>query len=107
MFIQLRSFATKVASSGAKKRPVQGITDKRMQVVRDILYPAPLSQPVPPALKVSAETLSQREIIERMWCHLKVSLSRPPAYPNPRLKPRQKKLSKLKSDWPANTSASD
>ncbi|ORY49421.1 hypothetical protein BCR33DRAFT_713750 [Rhizoclosmatium globosum] len=58
MFIQLRSFATKVASSGAKKRPVQGITDKRMQVVRDILYPAPLSQPVPPALK-------------RMWCHLK------------------------------------
>ncbi|KAJ3289645.1 hypothetical protein HDU79_003881 [Rhizoclosmatium sp. JEL0117] len=71
MFIQLRSFATKVASSGAKKRPVQGITDKRMQVVRDILYPAPLSQPVPPALKVSAETLSQREIIERMWCHLK------------------------------------
>ncbi|KAJ3072139.1 hypothetical protein HDU98_004151 [Podochytrium sp. JEL0797] len=71
MFTTLRTLAAKTTTPGAKRGPVQGITDKRMQVVRDILYPAPLAQPTPPALQVSAETLSQREIVERMWCHLK------------------------------------
>ncbi|KAJ3025955.1 UNVERIFIED_CONTAM: hypothetical protein HDU68_006427 [Siphonaria sp. JEL0065] len=71
MFQHIRRYATKVASPGTKKRPVQGITDKRMQVVRDILYPNPVNQPTPPALEVSVESLSQREIIERMWCHIK------------------------------------
>ncbi|KAJ3109987.1 39S ribosomal protein L28, mitochondrial [Physocladia obscura] len=68
----LRRFATKVVAAGARRKPAQGVTDKRMQIVRDILYPAaPPQVPTPPALKVSFQSLAQREVIERMWCRLK------------------------------------
>ncbi|KAJ3352801.1 hypothetical protein HDU83_007603 [Entophlyctis luteolus] len=73
MFASVRSYATKIASTpGTRRKPVAGITDKRIQVVRDILYPAPTKTQTPPALEVSGESLTQRELIERMWCRVKV-----------------------------------
>ncbi|KAJ3233677.1 hypothetical protein HDU81_002062 [Chytriomyces hyalinus] len=69
----IRHYASKATTAGTRRRPVVSITDKRVQTVRDILYGPPSAStesrttPTPAPLNASAATLSQQELMERMW----------------------------------------
>ncbi|KAJ3407127.1 hypothetical protein HDU80_009582 [Chytriomyces hyalinus] len=69
----IRHYASKATTAGTRRRPVVSITDKRVQTVRDILYGPPSASTesrttaVPAPLTATAATLSQQELMERMW----------------------------------------
>ena len=65
-----RLASSKITTPGAPRRKdTSGFSDKRYQLIKDILYKPPLK--TPQIAKLNTTDLERREIIERVWSLLK------------------------------------
>ncbi|KAJ3220113.1 hypothetical protein HDU67_006869 [Dinochytrium kinnereticum] len=70
----IRSASRIAASSSSQpRRKEQGISDKRYNVIKDMLYKPDASKP---SKKMTQEESDRREIIERVWCLTKIKEAR-------------------------------